>query len=89
MHAYPENKFNVLNVCLRMKHKFFDRCLHEYNVAMIQALQNLATILEEEKCLLESRQAKRAVNVLLQLDSQHQQVMTVIERDINNALKSD
>ncbi|WP_026735615.1 hypothetical protein [Fischerella sp. PCC 9605] len=72
-----------------MKHKFFDQRLREYNVAMIQVLQNLATLLEEEKCLLESRQAKRAVNVLLQLESQRQQAITVIERDIKNALKSD
>ncbi|MCX7596220.1 MAG: hypothetical protein N2235_21165 [Fischerella sp.] len=72
-----------------MKHKFFDRRLSEYNIAMIQALQNLTTLLEEEKCLLESRQAKRAVNVLLQLESLHQRTITVIETDIKNALNSD
>ncbi|MDM9382630.1 hypothetical protein QUB80_18200 [Chlorogloeopsis sp. ULAP01] len=71
-----------------MKYKFFDQRVQECHVAMIQALQNLATELEQE-CCQESRLLEKAVNELLKVKTRDRQAVAAIEREIKDALDSE
>ncbi|MBF2006696.1 MAG: hypothetical protein IGS49_14810 [Chlorogloeopsis fritschii C42_A2020_084] len=71
-----------------MKYKFFDQRAQECHVAMIQALQNLATQLEQERCQ-ESRLVEKAVSKLVKAKIRDRQTVTAIEKEIANTLDSE
>lgn len=71
------------------QHQFLDRRFQEYNAALIKALQNLATLLEAEKCLYQGKLIRMMLDVLSEVETNKAQSIARIEEDIKKSLLLD
>ncbi|MEA5595170.1 hypothetical protein [Rivularia sp. UHCC 0363] len=71
------------------QYQFLDKRFQEYNVALMKTLQNLATLLEAEKCWHQSKLLKTMVDVLSEIETKNTQSIAAIEEDIKTSLLLD
>jgi hypothetical protein len=71
------------------QHQFLDRRFQEYNAATIEALQNLANLLEAEKCLYQGKLIRMMLDVLSEVETKKALSIAVIEEDIKKSLLLD
>lgn len=71
------------------KHQFLDQRFQEYNAALIKALENLATLLETEKCWQQSKPIRTMLLFLSKVESKQAKYIAAIEEDIKNSLLLD
>lgn len=53
------------------QHQFLDRRYREYNTALINALQDLATQLEAEKCWKQGKLIRVMLDILLEIETKN------------------
>ncbi|NJL80045.1 MAG: hypothetical protein HC836_03525 [Richelia sp. RM2_1_2] len=71
------------------QYQFLDRRFQEYNAALMKALQNLANLLEIEKCWHQSKMIKIMLDIVLEIEIKNVQSIAAIEEDIKNSLLLD
>ncbi|MEM9924501.1 MAG: hypothetical protein AAF915_12260 [Cyanobacteria bacterium P01_D01_bin.50] len=71
------------------QHQFLDQRFQEYNAALIKALENLATLLETEKCWQQSKLIRMMLSFLSKVESKQAKYIATIEEDIKNSLLLD
>ncbi len=72
-----------------MKHQFLDQRFQEYNTALIKGLQNMATLLEAEKCWQQGKLIRMTLLLLSSVENKQAKYITAIEEDIKNSLLLD
>ncbi|MGF1673691.1 MAG: hypothetical protein ACFCUV_08410 [Rivularia sp. (in: cyanobacteria)] len=71
------------------QYQFLDRRFQEYNAALMKALQNLANLLEAEKCWHQSKVLQIMFDIVLEIETKNIQSIAAIEEDIENSLLLD
>ncbi|MGD1913605.1 MAG: hypothetical protein ACFB2X_23030 [Rivularia sp. (in: cyanobacteria)] len=71
------------------QHQFLDQRFQEYNAALIKALENLATLLETEKCWPQSKLIRMMLLFLSKVESKKAKYIAAIEEDIKKSLLLD
>lgn len=71
------------------QYQFLDRHFQEYIKALIKTLENLATILEAEKCYEQAKLIRVTVDILLEIEIKNARLIAAIEENIKNSLLLD
>jgi|GEM_PF-5906325 len=71
------------------QYQFLDRRFQEYNQALMKALQNLAALLEAERCWHQSKLIKIMLDIVLEIETKNIQSIAAIEEDIKKSLLLD